>query len=85
MPKHLSLPDKDPSPRQDKQANGTNSVEDVRNAYRGNPSRHGKDENRAKQVPQESKRRERVADNFCKQVSFHHLVKYDAVPLNLPL
>ena len=85
MPDHLSLPDKNPSPRQDEQSNSAYSVEDVRNAHRSDPSRHGEDENRAEQVSQESERGERVADNFCKQVSISGIFKRDDVPLNLPL
>jgi hypothetical protein len=66
MPEHLSFPDEHSSPRQNEQSNGADSIEDVRNAHRGNPGRHGEDENCAEQVPQESERGERVADNFCK-------------------
>jgi hypothetical protein len=68
VPEHLPLPDEDSSPRQDEYSNSANRVEDIRNAHRGNPSRHGKDKDRAEQVPQESERGERVADNFCEQV-----------------
>ena len=73
MSEHLSLPDKDTSPRQDEQSNGANRVENIRNSHRRDPSRHSEHENCAKKVPQKSKRGERVADNFCKQVSIQHL------------
>lgn len=69
MPKHLPLPDKDPSPRQDEQPNRTNSIEDIWNANRRHPGRHRKDEDRAEDIPQEGKRGERVTDDFCKHVS----------------
>ena len=85
MPEHLSLPNEDTSPRQDEQSNGANCVEDIWNAHRRNPSRHGKDEDCAEQVPQESERGERIADNFCKQVSICLLLGRDGVLLNLPL
>lgn len=73
MPEHFTLPDEDTSPRQDEQSNSANRVEHIRNAHRRNPSRHGKDEDCAEQVSQESERGERVADNFCNQVSIFHL------------
>jgi hypothetical protein len=66
MPECLAFPDKDPSPRQDEQPNGTNDVKDIWNAYRSNPSWHSEDEDRAEQVTQEGKCGERISNNLCK-------------------
>lgn len=77
MPEHLPLPNEDTSPRQDEQSNGANRVEHIRDAHRRNPSRHSKDEDCTEQVPQESERGERVADNFCKYVSIYRLLERD--------
>ena len=82
---HFSLPDEDTSPRKDEQSNRADRVKHIRNAHCLDPSRHSKDEDRAKQVPQECERGERVADNFCKQVSINHLSKCVTMPLNSPL
>ena len=65
MSKHLPLPDEQSRPRQDKQPNRANCVEDVRNTNSVHPSRHSEDKDSAEHIAQESEGGERVTDNVC--------------------
>jgi hypothetical protein len=66
MSEHLALPDEHPGPRKDKQPNRADRVEHIRNADGVHPGRHSEDEDCAEHIPQESERRQRVADDFCR-------------------
>jgi hypothetical protein len=66
MSEHLSLPDEHPGPRKDEQPNRADCIENVRNSDSVHPSRHSKNKDSAKHIPQESERRQRVTNDVCK-------------------
>jgi hypothetical protein len=65
---HLTLPNEHPGPRKDEQTNRTDRIEHVRDTDSIHPSRHSKDEDSAKHIPQESERSQRVANDICKMI-----------------
>lgn len=69
MPEMLTLPQKHCRPRQDEQPNGTHGIEEVGETDRINSCGHRENEDGAKDVPHDRHRGQRVADDFCHEVS----------------